>query len=640
MRLVKLTLAGYKRFGEKTPVNLDGKLIALVGPNEAGKTTILQALTRMVDESPISPRERTRPSEPAETDVAIESLWLLELDDLVGVEVPQGSEPPRWLTIGHTMGGELKRTLNPMLRRDREPRRRLAETLEQAKSSKWLSVLDEADGDFRLANLDETIKELGPDPATLPKATIDGLHTLIGQLAPAIGEAPKYAENLPERIQSVIDHETAEHPNTAAINLVWSRLPPVLIFDLSARELSSSYDLVQVTDQPTPTALANLSNVAELDLHRLRGLVEVDDRAAAEEVLDAANARLNERLARAWGQSIVETRLTREDFVLRIYVRTEKGGLQEIAERSDGLRAFLALVAFTSELPDNRLPILLVDEAEIHLHYDAQADLVQMLERQQQARQVIYTTHSAGCLPPDIGTGVRLIEQVPPGDRSRVENWPWAVGSGFDPLLLGMGASTMAFVPTRAAVIGEGAGEVVLLPTLLREATKQESLEFQVAPGAAEASKETIGLVNLQGNRVAWLVDGDRGGRDNGSHLRSSGIPEERIIVLGGAGSGLAVEDLVDIHVYVAAVNEELRRSGGDAAAVLTIEVVGAVGRPSAIEKWCSERGIAAPNKGAVAHRIADQRSERSLIDPERADLLRELHEAITELLTPPEGTP
>ena len=48
MRLVSLTLAGYRRFGERTKINLDGKLIALVGPNEAGKTTILEALARML----------------------------------------------------------------------------------------------------------------------------------------------------------------------------------------------------------------------------------------------------------------------------------------------------------------------------------------------------------------------------------------------------------------------------------------------------------------------------------------------------------------------------------------------------------------------------------------------------------------
>ena len=115
-------------------------------------------------------------------------------------------------------------------------------------------------------------------------------------------------------------------------------------------------------------------------------------------------------------------------------------------------------------------PILLIDEADIHLHYDAQADLIQMLSHQQQAAQVIYTTHSAGCLPKDLGTGVRLVEPNKDQERSGVENWPWQKDQGFGPLLLGMGASTLAFVPTRAALIGEGGSEIVLLPTLIREA--------------------------------------------------------------------------------------------------------------------------------------------------------------------------
>jgi len=179
------------------------------------------------------------------------------------------------------------------------------------------------------------------------------------------------------------------------------------------------------------------------------------------------------------------------------------------------------------------------------LHYDAQADLIQMLSHQQQAAQVIYTTHSAGCLPKDLGTGVRLVEPNKDQERSGVENWPWQKDQGFGPLLLGMGASTLAFVPTRAALIGEGGSEIVLLPTLIREAVGLQALDFQVAPGAAEASRAAIAHIDFQGSKVAWLVDGDEGGADNRRHLRASNIPPERIFTLGGEGGGLTTEDLV-----------------------------------------------------------------------------------------------
>lgn len=43
MRLIKAEISGFGRLaGAK--VNLDNKVIAVVGPNEAGKTTLLKAL--------------------------------------------------------------------------------------------------------------------------------------------------------------------------------------------------------------------------------------------------------------------------------------------------------------------------------------------------------------------------------------------------------------------------------------------------------------------------------------------------------------------------------------------------------------------------------------------------------------------
>jgi predicted ATP-dependent endonuclease of OLD family len=292
----------------------------------------------------------------------------------------------------------------------------------------------------------------------------------------------------------------------------------------------------------------------------------------------------------------------------------------------------LALVVFLLASKADVLPIVLIDELETHLHYDAQADLVQMLAQQEQVSQVIFTTHSAGCLPPDLGTGVRIVGAAETQDRSSVENWPWAQEGGFGPLLLGMGASAMAFVPTRAAVIAEGASEVVMLPTLLREALALRSLPFQIAPGAAEASRSSIGRIDVQGSKVAWLVDGDAGGASNRRHLVNSGIPEERIVTLGGPGSGLTVEDLVDAQVFASAVAEELRRSHGESIDIFTVDAVPPTGRSTAVRDWCKQRQLPEPNKGALAHRIADQRSQTRLVSRDRDEVLPQLFAQLDEL--------
>jgi AAA domain, putative AbiEii toxin, Type IV TA system len=130
-------------------------------------------------------------------------------------------------------------------------------------------------------------------------------------------------------------------------------------------------------------------------------------------------------------------------------------------EHSDGLKAFVALRAFVAraaiEDDDQVKPIVLVDEADRHLHYDAQADLVTVFEEQDEAAQVIYTTHSAGCLPRDLGLGIRAIVpkvsevdgEIRQGDHSEAINRFWTKGPGFSPLLLAMGAGAFAFAASK-----------------------------------------------------------------------------------------------------------------------------------------------------------------------------------------------
>jgi hypothetical protein len=76
MRLISVELTGLKRFEQTTKINLDGKLIALVGPNEAGKTSILDALGWFGSDEPLPRSEWTRATAPDPNDVAVEALWL------------------------------------------------------------------------------------------------------------------------------------------------------------------------------------------------------------------------------------------------------------------------------------------------------------------------------------------------------------------------------------------------------------------------------------------------------------------------------------------------------------------------------------------------------------------------------------
>ena len=113
-----------------------------------------------------------------------------------------------------------------------------------------------------------------------------------------------------------------------------------------------------------------------------------------------------------WSQPEVTIYLRLSNYQLHILIG-EDSQFENIERRSDGLRQFVALLMFLTHKPSYSIkPILLIDEVEIHLHYDAQADLVQTLAEQEIAEKVIYTTHSIGCLPEDLGMGVRVVKQL------------------------------------------------------------------------------------------------------------------------------------------------------------------------------------------------------------------------------------
>ena len=82
MRLIKLTMAGYRRF-EKADINLDGDVLAIIGPNEAGKSTIFSALEALDHTEPIPWPDRTRGVEPPIVDeqVCIVARYLLDNDE-------------------------------------------------------------------------------------------------------------------------------------------------------------------------------------------------------------------------------------------------------------------------------------------------------------------------------------------------------------------------------------------------------------------------------------------------------------------------------------------------------------------------------------------------------------------------------
>jgi predicted ATP-dependent endonuclease of OLD family len=280
------------------------------------------------------------------------------------------------------------------------------------------------------------------------------------------------------------------------------------------------------------------------------------------------------------------------------------------------------------------------------LHYDAQADLVGVFEEQDEAAQIIYTTHSAGCLPRDLA-GVRAIvpetEEVDgkiiQKDHSEAINRFWTKGKGFSPLLLAMGAGAFAFAATQYAVITEGMSDALLLPSLLREATGEKRLRYQPVASFAEATADEIRRFDLIAGRIAFLADGDDGGRRHVEKLKENGISDDQVIYVGNdPDSGSSIEDLLTKSVYLQAVNEEL---GAWHGLEYPAGELPEKGRSKAVKDWCAQQKDRNGNpvllsKVDVAQRVLDQRGPDTKLLAKSA-VVRKIHENVLAVF---EGAP
>ena len=124
-----------------------------------------------------------------------------------------------------------------------------------------------------------------------------------------------------------------------------------------------------------------------------------------------------------------------------------------------------------------------------------------------------------------------------------------------------MGASTLAFFPTRRAVLVEGPVDMLLYPTMVREVTGSGVVGFQFVPGLSAAAQTLAPLIPSAAAHIGYLTDGDEGGRALRESLVAAGVPPARIITLRNPnGSAVEIEDFVDPHLLLRAANNLLSR--------------------------------------------------------------------------------
>src|SRR4051812_9196533 len=86
MRLETISIQSYKRFAEQSVLYIRGKITCLVGPNEAGKTSFLEALDSLWEPGWPGTWVFSGRVAPADDTTIVEARYSLEEDDLALAE--------------------------------------------------------------------------------------------------------------------------------------------------------------------------------------------------------------------------------------------------------------------------------------------------------------------------------------------------------------------------------------------------------------------------------------------------------------------------------------------------------------------------------------------------------------------------
>jgi energy-coupling factor transporter ATP-binding protein EcfA2 len=684
--MVAFRLHGYRRFETQETLDLTPRVVALVGPNEAGKSSLLKALEQLTDPGDVefASSDFTGRQRPDGSKEIVSALFELEESDRQALAgIPEAANIRNW-RLTRNADGEVTKAIEPPVKRDRTSWEGVRKGLERllTQSSRKLqallgSSLDEHEvesppvEDTGEESVDPfagiaTVRELGEavqaDLERHMRAFSGDVRRRLRGLKAVLDEVedrPRYVGDLATALESLADYHDQPHPGQRAFQILDSRCPQVRVMRDSDRQLTTSYGFDEYGEEGPPAPLANLLTLADLDWDTLKAAAAEPANPELRTMLTRGNRRLAETLNGTWRQAEVSVELEEQSGALNVYPYDADSDVHSrVEERSDGFRSFLGLLAFTSvHSMQGRKLILGIDEAEAHLHYDAQADLIDVLTRQTLVPQIVYSTHSAGCLPEDFGSAIRVLKPVP-RDRTKIENGFWSTRGdeggtgGFTSLLMAMGAGAVAFTPTRRAVIAEGPSDALLLPALLRVAAglgPDERLGLQVSGGLAWTPPKRLGVLEAEAAHVVYLTDSDHAGKDYRDDLLAAEVDEERIFMLpDGRGDGLSIEDFVDTETYVGVFNylaKKLHEYEGDE---LTSDDLPDFGLAAAAKAWGAAHGIVPElSKTAIAEHLLrvsftslaymywDDVPEQPapLIREERRDQLKELHADLVEAL-------
>lgn len=441
MRLSKARIQMYRSIRDTGEFEIeDGKTI-LVGPNEAGKTVILQALQQLNKPKEIGGFEALRDYPRSEYDdikrgvvdpakvTVVEGHFKPEEGDLEGLTkgyegctfvLGRNLDNSAWYRLDGAPDlptyGALKKDLTRLCAH--------VDTRKPADEPAPSVVFAEATSGWT----DSTI--VNGDRAAKLKAWLESALPLIDEANEA--EDKRYdslraACSIAEDRQAVIKHLAKRVPVFVLFSNYFRVRPRIHLAHLAQRVASNvldddQYDYGNVCLLKllgfTAQELADIGNTPQPQAGDAAALKTYKDNLDSRSYqLNAASVKLTTEIVSVWMPNpdraeAVRLRIQADGQYLKVVVEDELGVEIELDQRSEGFQWLVSffVVFFAEAAGKHKNAILLLDEPGLHLHGLKQRDFRETISRLAAKNQTLYTTHSPFLVGPGELDMVRVVD--------------------------------------------------------------------------------------------------------------------------------------------------------------------------------------------------------------------------------------
>lgn len=412
MRLKSFHVRTFRNVIDSGPIAVT-QTTCLVGKNEAGKSTLLEALHHLNPEKPPAeldlldqyPRwlkKQHEITEEIEDAVPITATFELNEDEAAKIASRFGDgvlQAPE--VVATRKYGDEAFSLNVSLDHGAFVSKFVAGSVDAVLRDR---VKDISTAEKLLTTLEEISQEVTSDPEPSPEA-----------------QAAKLAKT---DLEEVLGESTSL---TAAVNEVVRPLIPRTFYFTNYSQLRGRYALTEVLEavekgsaDEQVQAAADFLTLAKITNQN----IETWDFETANAELEAISSLLTRRVKENWKQNkhlklIVTTEVVpapKDDRFLQFRVEdTRHDFSSRLDRRSTGFRWFVSFIAAFFEFEKDENLILLLDEPGLSLHARAQKDLLDTIDTQLAVtRQVIYTTHSPFMVRIEALDRARVVEDQGP----------------------------------------------------------------------------------------------------------------------------------------------------------------------------------------------------------------------------------